>query len=580
MKYYVELIEHFKINGTIYTEEGLHRPVFPTPTSSGDQVPEDSVVVNTFYDVTPRKGHELDEMELPLDILTIDSLFCPQNDIVPRALKIQPEDSLTGFFIFGWIDDIEPVATKGPFSNVRIKWHVDYYITGEYWRFMAAKMNIGRDPPPYKPLYTLGQGRFKRGPESLKRPEPSSPRLWLHNGSTQLPADIIRYNGTDFEGPFVIFLFTHSDGATPPTTTFRLGILPVDDELVRIGEDTYQMLGLEALYTGIFEERLLIPASSIVGVWVTPTLATSNSMLRFENPRDNYGYLWISAGNLSGNMKRIVLPSAFKTDDDNKYIVQDPLGTVYATLPWGLEFSYIRMGLDVGTSGAWLILFFTNSSSSSTENPNWEEGEGREVKIPLPTVPVASNEYGEYVLTGQRAYDMNMAQIQQQQNLKSGVANSGNSAIGGLVGGAMAGGPAGAIVGAVGGWALGTVGAFVNTAIQEEADRKSQEQTDRLMANQTSNVIINSGGMTWYRTNRTWQLIKLSRDPVSSAELAAEHQELGYVTDTYAADCSAIVSQGGGIRIEGLEVKGSISPEGRRYISALFARGVHLDLIS
>ena len=72
----------------------------------------------------------------------------------------------------------------------------------------------------------------------------------------------------------------------------------------------------------------------------------------------------------------------------------------------------------------------------------------------------------------------------------------------------------------------------------------------------------------------------MTADAVSKAEIEAEQSELGFVTDTYAANCSTIVSQGGGLRIEGLEVKGDLSREGRDYISTLFARGVHLDLIS
>ena len=58
-----------------------------------------------------------------------------------------------------------------------------------------------------------------------------------------------------------------------------------------------------------------------------------------------------------------------------------------------------------------------------------------------------------------------------------------------------------------------------------------------------------------------------------------EQSELGYVTDSYKTDCSPIIAAGGGLRIEGLEIKGDIPREGKNYISSLFARGVHIDLI-
>ena len=70
------------------------------------------------------------------------------------------------------------------------------------------------------------------------------------------------------------------------------------------------------------------------------------------------------------------------------------------------------------------------------------------------------------------------------------------------------------------------------------------------------------------------------RDSESAAELSLEQSELGYITDSQIADCSTLIAAGGGIRIEGVEVKGNILPEGKAYIAALFARGVHLDILT
>ncbi len=132
------------------------------------------------------------------------------------------------------------------------------------------------------------------------------------------------------------------------------------------------------------------------------------------------------------------------------------------------------------------------------------------------------------------------------------------------------------------GAAVSAMSSIANYFVGSYYDSKNQEQVDKLMSNQLSSVLVGSSGLGWmgFASNGEWSIVKLVRDTQSAAELTAEQSELGYITDTFAADCSTIVSQGGGLRIEGLEVKGEISPEGRRYISALFARGVHLDLIS
>ena len=144
----------------------------------------------------------------------------------------------------------------------------------------------------------------------------------------------------------------------------------------------------------------------------------------------------------------------------------------------------------------------------------------------------------------------------------------------------MAGGPAGAIVGAVAGFGLGIAGSFLNEYIQKEADAKSQAATETLLSNQTANVIAPGGGPAWYQNGTgNWKIVKLVRDSQSASELADDQTEHGYITDTYLSDCSTIIEQGGGLRIEGLEMHGNYLPQLKMRISEMFARGVHLDLI-
>ncbi len=148
----------------------------------------------------------------------------------------------------------------------------------------------------------------------------------------------------------------------------------------------------------------------------------------------------------------------------------------------------------------------------------------------------------------------------------------------------MVGGPVGAIVGATAGFAMGTIGSFLNQHIQSEADDKTQRAIDQLKSSQASALILTARGYHGFHPpglDYGWNMVKFVRDPVSSAELAAEHQELGFITDCYAASCDTLIRQGGGMRIEGLEVQGwgSRDRQARDYISAVFARGVHIDII-
>ncbi len=60
-----------------YREDSFHRPKFSEPASSSQEVP----TINSHYweytNVTPRKGHELEEMELPESLDILDPMYNP-----------------------------------------------------------------------------------------------------------------------------------------------------------------------------------------------------------------------------------------------------------------------------------------------------------------------------------------------------------------------------------------------------------------------------------------------------------------------------------------------------------------------
>lgn len=474
------------------------------------------------------------------------------------------------YYILGWIDSVEPLAIGQRGYNSRIKWHVDYYLTGEYWRFEAL-----RQQEPSRLLYSVGAGRIKRGPSDLKRPEPSEPRKWVLDSSTELKI------ANDTYGPYCVVMFTRTvtSAGGDDYTTFYIAYWGVRQVNIHEGGNTYSVIPIQSVYEGVLEEPLGISPNSIVGIWFSPippgdiNTATINHN---QTSAGTWGWYESANGYQTYSVEVNLSNDTLKTDDDSKYLIVDPSGGVQNTLPWDLGFKTVTMSLDIGTSGAYLVLRFNAAAGDPVV-----KGEGRIVQIPLISAPITSNDRSEYVLSGQRDYDRETALLQQQQNLQSGIAGAGQSALGGLVGGALAGGPAGAIAGALGGAAIGIGGAYLNYDIARYYDSKSQAAYDKLISNQTASVLIQGGGVAWYSIlGGKWELIKLIRDAVSAAELTAEQSELGYITDTYAADCSTIISQGGGLRIEGLEVRGAISREGREYIAALFARGVHIDILT
>lgn len=82
---HVALFNDFIVDGNTYYEDSLHKPRFPSPTDAYDMPPSMGNAAYNYYKVTPRKGHELDELELPMQ-LGIFNVLLP--DAKPKVICI------------------------------------------------------------------------------------------------------------------------------------------------------------------------------------------------------------------------------------------------------------------------------------------------------------------------------------------------------------------------------------------------------------------------------------------------------------------------------------------------------------
>ncbi|WP_400245706.1 hypothetical protein, partial [Methanomethylophilus alvi] len=178
----VRIYSKLTIGTTVYEEEDLHKPYFTrTASRQGDfrSFAKDADLLYTSTDVQPRKGREFGEMEhtIPWDEFAGCKLFTTPKLIVIKFPGLNTAGSYT--FVYGWIDEAEPIATKGPQTNTRIKWHVDWWLTwADYNYFMVSgQMEILANWFPRR--VTIGAGRLVKGPSSFARPSASAPRKWL-----------------------------------------------------------------------------------------------------------------------------------------------------------------------------------------------------------------------------------------------------------------------------------------------------------------------------------------------------------------------------------------------------------------
>lgn len=550
-----------------FREDELHRPLILS-SAIDPNVQTGSNLFLAYSDPQPRKGKLLSELEISVEYEFFTGLVSTVG--CPKFLRLNggPAGSSGNMEIYGWIDRAEPIASKGPKSNTRVYWHVDYWFTLQMMEYRAAH-GVGQTKS-----FALGAGRFRRGPEGMARPDPSAPRIWKFSQKTNIVRKVNSIN--DQDGPYTIVLFTSSvsSGGDENYTRLHVAFWGLNQTQITATADK---IPVQRIYDGLLEEIMNLAPSSIVGVWFSPVPPCDYSSATIKTHTfDNrlYGWYEFNAGSVPPTTYHYTFVNPIRTTDTEKYLVVDPLGTVYGTLPWGLEADRMVLSVDVGSAGAWLNVDFKNGAVTD------EWGEGRKMQLPLISAPVTSNDRSEYILSGQEEYDRTMARIQQEQNLMSGIAGLGGSAIGGAVAGTVAAPGPGTIVGAVSGLATGAIGIGANYWIQGETDRKTRNAVDSLLSNQISNVIISGGGSNWYWTySGKWYLVKMARDPLSKGALETEQEEFGYITDVYTTGAQTAIASGGGFRIEGLEVKGDISPEARRYVAAMFDRGVHLDIV-
>ena len=557
----VQVYKYLAYNSIMYTEEGLHRCAPIGPNVSGIQSP----VLDSWKDVTPKPGQEMSEMELPTPGLTATSAYdpltsSPFNFIVCKLGTMRGNTE----YVYGWVDSVRVKVDKGENRSIIVRWHVDWWHTMGHYAVSSI-------------MY--GRGRVLRGPADYARPDPSQPRLWVADAGSSYDIKL----SSDTKGPWLVIMI--SDNYTVGSDTFteyKICFSGVNEGTYDAGGNTYNPISINKVYYGLFEEILSVQTSQILGVWYSPIppMDPDSSQPGASIVGGTYYYWHVMQPGTDTTQYTITLENDdICTDDDKKYLITDPIGTVYGTMPWHLGFSKILASVDVGTAGAWLMLRFAD------KNGNAPQGEGRTVQIPLISAPVSSNEASDYVYSGQEAYDRDLARLQQDFNMKSGIANAGTSAIGGALTGALVGGPAGAIAGLIGGTASSLIGTGVTYGLQGELDSNKMALTKTLLSNQASNVLIQGGSDVWYKCmHGTWNVICMKRDSVSASELSTEQSEFGYVTDIFDG-CHSIlmtllggtyVYKTGGFRIEGLQIY-NISKEARDYISGLFARGVHID---
>ena len=516
----------------------------------------------------PRKGSTLTSLELPLSFTQLFDM---------SYLYIEASDGNGSVKLFGWIDSIQLIATSA--DAVRIDWSVDW------WRSYSGSV-------------TFGAGRISRCSDSTrKRPVSIQPRYRTASVEKTIESSdgllwvVVSYRKTSSQRTILAIPVSPSNVNTQ--YTLNIGHLGVPGTPM----DSGTAPSLMECMSGALPALLGIQSGSIDGAWVSPIcplmgdgydyyISGTSVNLHYQNYSLQKGTNRAAIMCIGYNSQELsVLPykkvtistGSIKTNDLVSYAITDCYGNIAGTAPYDIAFTQIDCILDIGNVSAALRVTF-NTGTGTDGN---KTSEGMTVSVTLPSVPISSSAYSDYVYSGQQDYEMQLKSLQNEQQAVHGL----SGAIGGAVMGAVAGavlGPAGsaaggAAAGAAAGGVTGAASAGINYAVDEFIYKdKFQDLENQKYSNQGGNLMIPGDGFGWMLYNIKPKMISLTADSVFQSELANHVLQEGYPCDSPVSDVSSFITSGGPLQIFNLTITGAVPPVAKRTIKALLEGGIRI----
>ena len=516
----------------------------------------------------PHKGSTLTELHLPLSYSKIFDM---------SYLYIEATDGNGTIKLFGWITGIYQRSTAA--DGVTITWDVDW------WRSYSGDI-------------TYKSGIITKSPDaSHKRPYRTEPRYWTVKSVQEL---------NESEGPtrawcYIPTVWTKLDAdGNKIITTIEILFAPVSAYFEYIpGGTPFAGPSYEYLFSGKLDEMIDGLSTSSVTVkmlscFIAPIAPddwswdTVNTQWTIDA---NHGYAVVT--NSEGDS--LIIPpgtnyfpkisatktiTAVQTSDTERAAVTDISGNLLGYLPYGKSFTTVEFVLDVSATECRLDVTFPDIVGTGV-TVAWQKRKaaataGCSFSIPMLSIPITENAWNDYVVSGQRDYDITSARIANDQKAVSGLESTFSGTVGGAVAGASAG-PLGAIGGAIGGLTGGLIITGVNYGLGENFNKQLQEATDQLYANQKNGIIISGNSRTKYDMdyNITPFIVILEADSVSAGEYSADVSLNGYDVNI----CGSLTLNGstaGPYRIINMTVTGNVPPQAKHYIKDKFQQGIRI----
>lgn len=564
----------------MWKDPGYTRGCLEIPPVGSKKLPTPDYTLPSTQTLRPHKDSTLTALNLPLSFTQIFGM---------SYLYIEASDGAGSIALFGWVDSVTQRATAA--EEITLQWSVDW------WR-------------SYSQSAVLGTGRVLRCSDSTyERPYRTQPRFWKTKYSYVI-RDSRHYSSNAFAGLWCYLLVVWNKISTvdpnETMTVIRTMFAPVSGGFKETpGSQTATPVNLNYIFEGKMDEfvnNIALYANttaSIIGGWLAP-FAPRN--FTFDNSTniwtcdDSTSYDLVTDGGVRCMMmtkENMTLDIHFsmnlgldKIDNTHRIALTDFNGNIAGYIPFGTAPSGIKGYVDIGTEGAYMnIRFFYPADSDiilpgqTVENYSFfsiAPSVGCGFTIPLPKIPINENQWSDYMLTGQRDFDITSARIANEKQAISGLESSVSSAIGGGVTGAVAG-PAGAISGIVGGGLVSGAMTGINYLLGENFNDQMQDAKDRLYANQKNGIILTGSGK--FRISEAKMIypfvIEQIPDDTFVTEYTNDITNNGYETNLMLTDISSFISTGP-YKIDNMTVTGKIPPQAKQYIKDKFASGIRI----
>lgn len=222
---------------------------------------------------------------------------------------------------------------------------------------------------------------------------------------------------------------------------------------------------------------------------------------------------------------------------------------------------------------------FTASSASLRYEVGYSGSSGsRIVSVSAEPVDLFVDSYKEY-LYRQRDADLRLRQISMDQSAVQGIANIGQSAIGGALAGSLVPG-IGTVAGALAGTAVSVGGILGSSVISSHYGKEAQQATDD-MYRRTLDTMTQAGavGAGLLQDWAPHHFVKKRWEPATMQQYLDDVNTNGYYVNAYFPDFDAYEGLTGGPITMDCEVLGNIPALWANSISERFAQGIKVKTV-